>query len=81
MILYIKRLLTWIISDLVSTYNMQRTAQLGGKGTPRRKIVKKPTAPTTSGDDKKLMSALGKMNVQQIQAIDQVSSSRLFKNY
>ena len=53
--------------------DMNRTSQLGGKGTPRRKMVKKPTAAPAAADDKKLLASLGKMNVQQIQAIDQVS--------
>ncbi len=49
-----------------------RTTQLGGKGTPRRKVTKKPATTASVGDDKKLIASLGKMNVQQIQAIDQV---------
>jgi nascent polypeptide-associated complex subunit beta len=46
--------------------------RIGGKGTPRRK-VKKTHHKSTAGDDKKLQSALKKLNVQPIQAIEEVN--------
>ncbi|KUI74558.1 Nascent polypeptide-associated complex subunit beta [Cytospora mali] len=47
------------------------SARIGGKGTPRRKMKR---APARSGtDDKKLQQALKKLNVQPIQAIEEVN--------
>jgi hypothetical protein len=43
-----------------------------GKGTPRRKVVKKPHK-SSGGDDKKLQTQLKKLNVQPIQAIEEVN--------
>jgi nascent polypeptide-associated complex subunit beta len=49
----------------------QLTGRLSGKGTPRRKVKR---APARSGaDDKKLQLALKKLNVQPIQAIEEVN--------
>jgi nascent polypeptide-associated complex subunit beta len=45
--------------------------RIGGKGTPRRKIKK--THKSSAGDDKKLQSSLKKLNVQPIQAIEEVN--------
>jgi hypothetical protein len=42
-----------------------------GKGTPRRKIKSKPK--NSGVDDKKLQTALKKLNVQPIQAIEEVN--------
>lgn len=42
-----------------------------GKGTPRRKIKRAPAR--SSGDDKKLQATLKKLNVQPIQAIEEVN--------
>ena len=42
-----------------------------GKGTPRRKVKKVHRAAGT--DDKKLQTALKKLNVQPIQAIEEVN--------
>lgn len=42
-----------------------------GKGTPRRKIKK--THKSSGTDDKKLQTTLKKMNVQPIQAIEEVN--------
>lgn len=47
------------------------SSRIGGKGTPRRKMKR---APQRSGtDDKKLQLALKKLNVQPIQAIEEVN--------
>ncbi|KAF4549932.1 Nascent polypeptide-associated complex subunit beta [Elsinoe fawcettii] len=43
----------------------------GGKGTPRRKVKK--THKSSGTDDKKLQTTLKKMNVQPIQAIEEVN--------
>src|SRR5579859_5460863 len=45
--------------------------RIGGKGTPRRKIKK--THKSSGADDKKLQSSLKKLNVQPIQAIEEVN--------
>ena len=42
-----------------------------GKGTPRRKVKSKPK--NSGVDDKKLQAALKKLNVQPIQAIEEVN--------
>ena len=42
-----------------------------GKGTPRRKVKSKPK--NSMVDDKKLQTALKKINVQPIQAIEEVN--------
>ena len=44
---------------------------LGGKGTPRHK--QKRNVARNSNDDKKLQTALKKLNVQPIQAIEEVN--------
>jgi nascent polypeptide-associated complex subunit beta len=46
-------------------------ARIGGKGTPRRKVKRTPAR--SSGDDKKLQQSLKKLNVQPIQAIEEVN--------
>jgi hypothetical protein len=42
-----------------------------GKGTPRRKVKRAPAR--SAGDDKKLQQSLKKLNVQPIQAIEEVN--------
>ncbi|EIW78389.1 NAC-domain-containing protein [Coniophora puteana RWD-64-598 SS2] len=49
--------------------------RIGGKGTPRRKIVRKPKA-AGGGDDKKLQAALKKLNVQPIAGVEEVNMFR-----
>ncbi|BCS17725.1 nascent polypeptide-associated complex subunit family protein [Aspergillus puulaauensis] len=44
---------------------------IGGKGTPRRKVKK--VHKSSGADDKKLQATLKKMNVQPIQAIEEVN--------
>ena len=48
------------------------TGQCRGKGTPRRSQKKKPHK-TSGTDDKKLQTSLKKLNVQPIQAIEEVN--------
>ncbi|KAF2749125.1 NAC-domain-containing protein, partial [Sporormia fimetaria CBS 119925] len=50
---------------------MQASVRIGGKGTPRRKV--KRTHKTAGTDDKKLQTTLKKLNVQPIQAIEEVN--------
>ncbi|KAG9240150.1 putative nascent polypeptide-associated complex subunit [Calycina marina] len=57
--------------DLEKLKKMQAQARVGGKGKPRRKIV--PKHKTAGGDDKKLQTQLKKLNVQPIQAIEEVN--------
>lgn len=47
----------------------------GGKGTVRRKIVRKPK-PSTAQDDKKLQGALKKLSVQPITGVEEVNMFR-----
>jgi nascent polypeptide-associated complex subunit beta len=49
--------------------------RIGGKGTVRRKIVRKPKA-TGAQDDKKLQGALKKLNVQPIPGVEEVNMFR-----
>jgi nascent polypeptide-associated complex subunit beta len=48
---------------------------LGGKGTVRRKIVRK-AKPSAAQDDKKLQGALKKLNVQPIPGVEEVNMFR-----
>jgi hypothetical protein len=47
----------------------------GGKGTVRRKVVRKTKASTVQ-DDKKLQGALKKLNVQPIPGVEEVNMFR-----
>jgi nascent polypeptide-associated complex subunit beta len=47
----------------------------GGKGTVRRKIVRK-VKPSAAQDDKKLQGALKKLNVQPIPGVEEVNMFR-----
>jgi len=58
--------------DLEKLKKLQAQVRIGGKGTPRRKVVKKPKA-GSSGDDKKLQGALKKLAVQPIQGVEEVN--------
>jgi hypothetical protein len=44
----------------------------GGKGTPRRKVVKKSQA-SSQGDDRKLQAALKKLNVTAVAGVEEVN--------
>ncbi|KIL00328.1 hypothetical protein PAXRUDRAFT_130078 [Paxillus rubicundulus Ve08.2h10] len=46
--------------------------RIGGKGTMRRKVVRK-TKPSAAQDDKKLQGALKKLNVQPIPGVEEVN--------
>jgi len=49
--------------------------RIGGKGTVRRKVVRK-TKPSAAQDDKKLQTALKKLNVQPIPGVEEVNMFR-----
>ncbi|KAL5522760.1 EGD1 [Sanghuangporus baumii] len=53
----------------------QASNRIGGKGTVRRKVVKKTKA-STAHDDKKLQGALKKLNVQPIPGVEEVNMFR-----
>jgi len=57
--------------DQAKLAKMQQSVRIGGKGTPRRKMKKVHKSSGT--DDKKLQASLKKMNVQPIQAIEEVN--------
>ncbi|KAG9050619.1 Nascent polypeptide-associated complex subunit beta [Tulasnella sp. UAMH 9824] len=50
----------------------QNVSRLGGKGTPRRKVIKK-SAVSGAGNDQKLQGALKKLNLQPITAVEEVN--------
>ncbi|PNS14747.1 Nascent polypeptide-associated complex subunit beta [Sphaceloma murrayae] len=56
--------------DQAKLQRMQNAVRIG-KGTPRRKVKK--VHKTSGTDDKKLQTTLKKMNVQPIQAIEEVN--------
>ncbi|KAI9883880.1 MAG: Nascent polypeptide-associated complex subunit beta [Watsoniomyces obsoletus] len=57
--------------DHAKLAKMQQSVRIGGKGTPRRKVKKVHKSAGT--DDKKLQASLKKLNVQPIQAIEEVN--------
>ncbi|KAL4794352.1 NAC domain-containing protein [Aspergillus venezuelensis] len=57
--------------DQAKLARMQASVRIGGKGTPRRKVKK--VHKSSGADDKKLQATLKKMNVQPIQAIEEVN--------
>lgn len=57
--------------DQAKLARMQASVRIGGKGTPRRKVKKVHKG--SGGDDKKLQATLKKLNVQPIQAIEEVN--------
>jgi len=57
--------------DMEKLKKMQQSVRIGGKGTPRRKM--KRSTKSSGVDDKKLQTALKKLNVQPIQAIEEVN--------
>jgi len=59
------------IMDSAKLAKMQASVRIGGKGTPRRKVKKVHKSSGT--DDKKLQTTLKKLNVQPIQAIEEVN--------
>ncbi|RYZ89871.1 MAG: hypothetical protein EOP04_05625 [Proteobacteria bacterium] len=60
----------YIIHSLRS--RMMCVRDTGGKGTPRRKVVKKSQA-ASQGDDRKLQAALKKLNVTAVAGVEEVN--------
>ncbi|KAF9871907.1 nascent polypeptide-associated complex [Colletotrichum karsti] len=58
-------------NDLKAQQEAMRKESGLGKGTPRRKVKRAPAR--SAADDKKLQAALKKLNVQPIQAIEEVN--------
>jgi hypothetical protein len=60
-------------SPLITALSMpSRVPVTGGKGTPRRKQVKKSVT-ATQGDDRKVQAALKKLGVQPITGVEEVN--------
>merc|ERR1712115_648645 len=59
------------IMDSAKLAKMQASVRIGGEGTPRRKV--KNVHKSSGTDDKKLQTTLKKLNVQPIQAIEEVN--------
>lgn len=52
---------------------LQSAQRVGGKGAPRRKVVKKPKGAVAGGDDPKLQAAMKKLAVQPLTGIEEVN--------
>lgn len=57
--------------DQAKLAKLQQSVRIGGKGTPRRKT--KRVHKSAGTDDKKLQASLKRLNVQPIQAIEEVN--------
>lgn len=64
-----------MVADFSYRLHWLTTRIEGGKGTVRRKIVRKGK-PSTAQDDKKLQGALKKLNVQPIPGVEEVNMFR-----
>jgi len=62
-------------SKLAKLQAQAASNRIGGKGTVRRKVVRK-TKPSAAQDDKKLQGALKKLNVQPIPGVEEVNMFR-----
>ncbi|PWN36355.1 NAC-domain-containing protein [Meira miltonrushii] len=62
-----------MVIDAEKLAKLQSATRIGGKGTPRRKVVRKPKGPGGADADKKLQSALKKLNVQPLTGIEEVN--------
>jgi NAC domain-containing protein len=63
------------VCAIVYVWPADASVRLGGKGTVRRKIVRK-SKPSNTQDDKKLQGALKKLNVQPITGVEEVNMFR-----
>lgn len=62
-----------MVVDQEKLAKLQAASRVGGKGAPRRKVVKKPKGAVAGGEDKKLQAALKKLAVQPITGIEEVN--------
>ena len=60
------------IDTLLNSRRYARVRLTGGKGTPRRKVVKKSQS-ASQGDDRKLQAALKKLNVTAVGGVEEVN--------
>ncbi|WFD22908.1 Nascent polypeptide-associated complex subunit beta [Malassezia equina] len=62
-----------MVVDQEKLAKLQAAARTGGKGAPRRKVVKKPKGAVAGGEDTKLQGALKKLAVQPMTGIEEVN--------
>ncbi|UZJ52852.1 hypothetical protein CBS101457_002172 [Exobasidium rhododendri] len=63
-----------MVIDQEKLAKLQSASRSGGKGTPRRKVARKPKGPGAGIDgDKKLQNALKKLQVQPLTGIEEVN--------
>lgn len=62
-----------MVLDQEKLAKLQAASRTGGKGAPRRKVVKKPKGALAGGDDVKLQGALKKLAVQPLSGIEEVN--------
>lgn len=62
-----------MVVDQEKLAKLQAAARTGGKGAPRRKLVKKPKGAIAGGEDTKLQGALKKLAVQPMTGIEEVN--------
>ena len=61
-----------LVKSISQSFHHSAHPRTGGKGTPRRKVVKKSVT-STQGDDRKLQAALKKLGVQPITGVEEVN--------
>lgn len=66
------RRIRYSVSNSLASLVRVRRENTGGKGTPRRKVVKKSQA-ASQGDDRKLQAALKKLNVTAVGNVEEVN--------
>lgn len=62
-----------MVLDPEKLAKLQAATRVGGKGAPRRKVVKKPKGAVVGGEDKKLQVALKKLAVEPMTGIEEVN--------
>lgn len=62
-----------MVVDQEKLAKLQSAVRTGGKGAPRRKVVKKPKGAVAGGEDPKLQAALKKLAVQPLTGIEEVN--------
>ncbi|PWO00775.1 NAC-domain-containing protein [Tilletiopsis washingtonensis] len=62
-----------MVLDQEKLAKLQAASRIGGKGTPRRKVVKRAKGPGGVDGDKKLSAALKKLDVQPLSGIEEVN--------
>ena len=64
-----------MVVDQEKLAKLQSAVRTGGKGAPRRKVVKKPKGAVAGGEDPKLQAALKKLAVQPLTCLLYTSPS------